>query len=143
MITDFIYLPITVINMTIVSHVVPIFLTVLLGYLGFQVGFRRREEFTNLINLSRKEKAKQEPAEEETGKETFRSKPKVLDTSVIIDGRIADICQTKFLEGPIVIPQFVLGELQHIADSSDVLSVIVVGVDWIFSIESKKIYLSK
>src|SRR5690625_2959779 len=50
-----------------------------------------------------------------------QSKPKILDTSVIIDGRIADICQTNFLEGPIVIPQFVLGELQHIADSSDVL----------------------
>ena len=46
---------------------------------------------------------------------------KILDTSVIIDGRIADICQTGFLEGIIVIPQFVLEELQHIADSSDVL----------------------
>src|SRR5690625_304573 len=121
LIAYFINLPIQEINLKIVSQVVPLLLTVLLGYLGFQVGFRRREEFTNLINLSRKEKAKQEPAEEETGKETFRSKPKVLDTSVIIDGRIADICQTKFLEGPIVIPQFVLGELQHIADSSDVL----------------------
>lgn len=47
-------------------------------------------------------------------------KLKILDTSVIIDGRIADICQTGFLEGVIVIPQFVLEELQHIADSSDV-----------------------
>src|SRR5699024_3785836 len=46
---------------------------------------------------------------------------KILDTSVIIDGRIADICQTNILEGPVVIPQFVLGELQHIADSSDAL----------------------
>ena len=46
---------------------------------------------------------------------------KILDTSVIIDGRVADICQTGFLEGTIVIPQFVLEELQHIADSSDVL----------------------
>ncbi len=46
---------------------------------------------------------------------------KILDTSVIIDGRIADICQTGFLDGVIVIPQFVLEELQHIADSSDAL----------------------
>lgn len=114
-------LPIQEINLQIVSQVVPLFLTVLLGYLGFQVGFRRREEFANLINLNRKEKFKNETAEEDTSKAAFRSKPKVLDTSVIIDGRIADICQTKFLEGPIVIPQFVLGELQHIADSSDVL----------------------
>src|SRR5699024_2513432 len=48
-------------------------------------------------------------------------RPKILDTSVIIDGRIADICQTNFLEGTIIIPQFILGELQHIADSSDAL----------------------
>lgn len=44
---------------------------------------------------------------------------KVLDTSVIIDGRIADIAETGFIEGPLLIPQFVLGELQHIADSHD------------------------
>ena len=45
--------------------------------------------------------------------------PKILDTSVIIDGRIAEIMKTGFLEGPIVIPEFVLVELRHIADSSD------------------------
>jgi len=44
---------------------------------------------------------------------------KVLDTSVIIDGRIADICKTGFLEGTLVVPHFVLRELQQIADSSD------------------------
>lgn len=49
------------------------------------------------------------------------STPKILDTSVIIDGRIADIMKTGFLEGNIVIPEFVLLELQHIADSSDSL----------------------
>jgi uncharacterized protein YacL len=48
-----------------------------------------------------------------------RSGGKILDTSVIIDGRIADICETDFLEGPLVVPQFVLQELQHIADSAD------------------------
>jgi uncharacterized protein YacL len=47
--------------------------------------------------------------------------PKIFDTSVIIDGRIADIMKTGFLEGPIVIPEFVLVELRHIADSSDSL----------------------
>src|SRR5262249_61667443 len=46
---------------------------------------------------------------------------KVLDTSVIIDGRIADVCETGFIEGTLVVPQFVLQELQHIADSSDTL----------------------
>jgi uncharacterized protein YacL len=47
--------------------------------------------------------------------------PKILDTSVIIDGRIADVCETGFIEGTIVIPQFILQELMHIADSPDPL----------------------
>jgi len=47
--------------------------------------------------------------------------PKILDTSVIIDGRIADVMKTGFIEGKIVIPEFVLVELRHIADSSDSL----------------------
>ena len=46
---------------------------------------------------------------------------KVLDTSVIIDGRVADLCETGFLEGPFLVPHFILNELQHIADSSDSL----------------------
>ncbi|MYC74527.1 TRAM domain-containing protein [Candidatus Poribacteria bacterium] len=46
---------------------------------------------------------------------------KILDTSVIIDGRILEICQTRFIEGVLVIPRFVLNELQHIADSSEPL----------------------
>ena len=50
-----------------------------------------------------------------------RGAPKILDTSVIIDGRIADICDTGFLEGPLIVPQFVLKELQHIAGSADAL----------------------
>lgn len=49
------------------------------------------------------------------------SAPKILDTSVIIDGRILDIIKTRFLEGKIIIPTFVLDELRHIADSSDKL----------------------
>ena len=52
---------------------------------------------------------------ETSGKTSF----KILDTSVIIDGRIADIAETGFIEGPVVIPQFVLRELQQVADSSD------------------------
>jgi len=49
------------------------------------------------------------------------ARPKVLDTSAIIDGRVADICSTGLIEGRILIPQFVLLELQHIADSADPL----------------------
>ncbi len=47
--------------------------------------------------------------------------PKLLDTSVIIDGRVADLCETGFLEGTFLVPHFILDELQHIADSSDSL----------------------
>jgi Integral membrane protein (PIN domain superfamily) len=44
---------------------------------------------------------------------------RIVDTSVIIDGRIADICDTGFIEGNLIVPRFILDELQHIADSSD------------------------
>jgi uncharacterized protein YacL len=54
-------------------------------------------------------------------REVTSAKPKIVDTSVIIDGRIADVCKTGFIEGTLVIPQFVLHELQNIADSPDVL----------------------
>ncbi len=111
------------INIKFVSQVIPLFVTILLGYFGFQVGFRRREEFVNILNVSKKEREKKHASSDEKESKEIRSFPnaKILDTSVIIDGRIADICQTQFLEGTLVIPQFVLGELQHIADSSDAL----------------------
>ena len=103
----------------IISGVLPIFLSVILGYLGFQVGFKRRNEFVGL--LSKKEDPVKGDQKQTEDRAEELIKPKILDTSVIIDGRIADICETKFLEGTIIIPRFVLEELQHIADSSDLL----------------------
>ncbi|HKE82495.1 MAG TPA: PIN domain-containing protein [Vicinamibacterales bacterium] len=78
-----------------------------LPYLGIVIGGRKGEWLKpeNLVNLFRS-----------TGP---GKRYKVLDTSVIIDGRIADICETGFVDGTIVIPQFVLKELQLVADSSD------------------------
>ncbi len=77
------------------------------GYIGLRIGFKKAEE----IHLSGwKLFSKNLPRSENT---------KILDTSVIIDGRIADITETGFVEGTLLIPQFVLSELQHIADSSD------------------------
>ncbi|WP_042353734.1 PIN/TRAM domain-containing protein [Bacillus rubiinfantis] len=105
------------VQVPIVNEVAPILLTLLFGYLGFQVGFKKRDE---LLGLFGRGASKKKVAEEESEK-TSKQSLKILDTSVIIDGRVADICQTGFLEGTIVIPQFVLEELQHIADSSDVL----------------------
>jgi len=77
------------------------------GYMGLRIGLKKGEEF----HL---------PGWKPFSKGLPRSgNAKILDTSVIIDGRIADITETGFVEGPILIPQFVLSELQHIADSSD------------------------
>jgi len=105
------------VQVPILNAVVPILLTIVFGYLGFQVGFKKRDELLGLFgNRGNKKKSSDDESEKEE-----KQSLKILDTSVIIDGRIADICQTGFLEGTIVIPQFVLEELQHIADSSDVL----------------------
>jgi uncharacterized protein YacL len=57
--------------------------------------------------------------EEEVVSQFGGATPKFLDTNVIIDGRLADICKTGFIDGPIFVPQFVLEEVQYIADSSD------------------------
>ncbi|RDY68073.1 PIN/TRAM domain-containing protein [Halobacillus sp. SY10] len=111
-------IPVQDIQIQVVNQVVPIFLTFLLGYFGFQVGFKRKDEFLNLVS-KKDRKPEEERQEDSTADPALIPKRKILDTSVIIDGRIADICDTHFLEGTIVIPQFVLEELQHIADSSD------------------------
>lgn len=112
-------IPFNKMEIPIVNTVVPILLTLLLGYVGFQVGFKKREELISLFMASARQKKKNSIEPEEEAKQS--KSLKLLDTSVIIDGRIADICQTGFLDGVIVIPQFVLEELQHIADSSDAL----------------------
>ena len=84
-----------------------VLLTCILGYLGLVLGWKKSEE----INL--------------TGFGSFKKNLKsdedyrIVDTSVIIDGRIADICDTGFIEGNLIVPRFILDELQHIADSSD------------------------
>jgi uncharacterized protein YacL len=84
-------------------------LSIVLGYLGVAIGGR------DGFGLSAGHKIETASPEPVLSTKDY----KILDTSVIIDGRIADICETGFLEGTFVIPQFVLRELQHIADSSD------------------------
>jgi len=101
-------------SIPIVGQILPVFISFFLGYLGFQVGFKKRDEILSLFSLGRLGKEKKSEYVQNV-------EHKILDTSVIIDGRIADICKTGFIEGTMVIPGFVLEELQHIADSSDVL----------------------
>ncbi|MDH4618814.1 PIN/TRAM domain-containing protein [Brevibacillus sp. AY1] len=109
------FLPISKIPIPVIGDLLPLVVSGLLGYLGFQVGFRKRDEIMSVFSIGRKDKKK------EAAGTTTNVENKILDTSVIIDGRIADICRTGFLEGSLIIPGFVLEELQHIADSSDVL----------------------
>lgn len=86
-----------------------------LGYFGVVVATKKGND---LFNNQKKEAGNKKGIRM---KKNQGSVPKILDTSVIIDGRIADIMKTGFLEGPIVIPEFVLLELQHVSDSSDAL----------------------
>jgi uncharacterized protein YacL len=85
------------------------FILLVLPYLGLVLGAKHGEwlEPARLVSLFRA-----------TGPER---RYKILDTSVIIDGRIADVCETGFVDGTLVIPQFVLKELQLVADSADSL----------------------
>lgn len=99
-----------------IGVIVSIVLYLILGYLGVKIPTRKRDDFSVLLNVFKKSGTKEKPL-----KTVSKATPKILDTSVIIDGRIADICMTGFIEGPLIIPEFVLEELQHIADSSDSL----------------------
>jgi uncharacterized protein YacL len=112
-------------RLPVVGPFIPVLANVLLGYIGMNVAVKKKEElwgFLISIPLRGREKDKETAKHSvEKHRETTVIAPKVLDTSVIIDGRIADVAKSGFLEGPLVIPTFVLQELRHIADSSDVL----------------------
>ncbi|WP_071130119.1 PIN/TRAM domain-containing protein [Enterococcus timonensis] len=111
-------IPLYNVPLPLVNLALPIFIMVFLGYLGFKVGTTRIEEWSKLFAGKKKEK-EGEVLERKVG-DHFH-KYKILDTSVIIDGRIYDIAKTGFLEGVLLIPNFVLYELQYIADSGDSL----------------------
>lgn len=97
----------------------------LLGYLGAVVATKKGKEVFSQILSRQKDTSDGQPAIRfsvgGSKRKNQNQVPKILDTSVIIDGRIAEIMKTGFLEGPIVIPEFVLVELRHIADSADSL----------------------
>lgn len=118
---------ITKIYQDIVPNAVYLALTIAIyvafGFLGVVIGSKKGSEIINQsiakMQIGRPEEHEQNPyAYSERDRKRVRV-PKILDTSVIIDGRILEIMKTGFLEGPIVIPEFVLVELRHIADSSD------------------------
>ena len=87
--------------------IVRVVLTWAFCYLGVAMALRGRDEFSVIIPYVRL-------ARHDRGEESY-----LIDTSAIIDGRLLDLCKAKFIEGRLVIPRFVLKELQAVADSSD------------------------
>jgi uncharacterized protein YacL len=104
-----IYLPLKTIFTSMDGTYIGVMFNAVFGYSGLLLGLRAGKDFT----LSSIVKAFKSRAEE--------GYAKVIDTSVIIDGRVVDVCEAGFLEGSFIIPQFILQELQHIADSTDPL----------------------
>ena len=94
---------------------------IFLGYLGARLATLRRQDLLSFGKTEKKSGKTNEGEASSGGSLNRQSTPKILDTSVIIDGRIYDIAKTKFLEGPIVVPEFVLKELRHVADAGDPL----------------------
>jgi uncharacterized protein YacL len=96
---------------TPLNQILPFVGAVILGYVGIMIATLRWQD---ILAFRRPRSRDKEAASED-------ERPVLLDTSVIIDGRIADVAQTGFVSGPMLVPRFVLNELQHIADSADPL----------------------
>lgn len=99
-----------------IGKVIWVAVTLLLGYLGASLFVKKREDIMALFaSFPKFGKERTQKTEART------SNYKILDTSVIIDGRIADLCESGFIEGVLLAPAFILEELRHIADSPDLL----------------------
>lgn len=106
-------------NFGLIGTIIVVCLNVICGFLGIRVANRKKDE----VNVSELQNVLLLPAltqqNQNNNNHVVYGCPKILDTSVIIDGRILEILQTGFIEGEIIIPNFVLDELRHIADSAD------------------------
>lgn len=102
---------------TWIATLIGIAIYILFGYLGTTIGVKRWRE----LNFSWVRKLQQQTEKANAIPEARGAAVKLLDTSVIIDGRIFDLCETGFVEGTLIIPNFVLKELRHISDSADPL----------------------
>lgn len=109
----------------IIGSYLPIVLSAVLGYIGIRLGMEKGPDlYKSMVSytfrgIRSKGRTTKESKEKEIQLQTCSAK--VLDTSVVIDGRILDIVNTGFLEGPFIVPVFVLEELQKLSDSADTL----------------------
>lgn len=111
-------IPLYSLKIALLNILLPALIMLVLGYFGFRVGTTKTEEWRKLFAPRAKKGA--EDVLERKITDNYH-KYKILDTSVIIDGRIYDVAKTGFIEGTLLIPNFVLYELQYIADSGDSL----------------------
>ena len=102
----------------IMGRIISAVVYIVFGYLGLVLGYRREGEFLNIFTAF---KFGNKPKEKEPKVNTKKILSKVVDTSALIDSRIQDVAKTGFLEGKIIVPEFVLKELQLISDSEDPL----------------------
>ncbi|MDK2982455.1 MAG: hypothetical protein PWQ55_2802 [Chloroflexota bacterium] len=101
------------------KSVLPVITAVLFGYLGITIAVTRQGDLKDAFSSTRRG---QRGSSSQSGSAKWQQEKSILiDTSVIIDGRIADIARTGFVPGNLVIPRFVLNELQYIADSAESL----------------------
>ena len=101
------------------GDILPFLGVLIFGYLGITLFVMRQPDLFNVIQAITNRGGASTPAAEEPATKWSEGRTILLDTSVIIDGRIADIARTGFLPGSLLIPRFVLNELQYIADSPD------------------------
>ena len=99
----------------VIAPVIFILINLLAVIIGADLAVKKKDDLIALFESWKRIGSK----DKKHNKNVNKGVSKVLDTSVIIDGRIFDLCQTGFIEGPLVIPNFVLDELRHISDSSD------------------------
>lgn len=98
------------------GDIMPLIAVIVFGYLGATIAVMRHEDFFALFGIKQAGATASPVAESSRNHHAL-----LLDTSVIIDGRIADVAKTGFLSGTLTVPRFVLNELQYIADSPDAL----------------------
>ncbi len=123
------------------GRILPFVMTIIFSGLGVTLGVQRKNDIVHIFQSAfanrraARERERDEERDEEREKDKHKEREKeklveaepetssqvLLDTSTIIDGRIADISQTGFIIGTLVVPRFVLNELQHIADSADAM----------------------
>ncbi|GAA0177965.1 PIN domain nuclease [Clostridium sediminicola] len=106
---------VNILGNNILGTIIGVILAIIMASLGAEIAIKKKDDIIGLFaNLKKTGDTKEKKV-----KQKCKGIPKVLDTSVVIDGRILDISKTGFIEGTMVIPNFVLDELRHIADSSD------------------------